>query len=240
MNKHHLFNPSPKRHYLPCSKMAELLSDHHVIFLLIFRFEIPLGIGEKTIREVCSENNVDVDTFLFLVHFILFGDGKGQCNLLEKVDINHLIRFLGNSHNYFLEKRLPTIKKELLEAVQHTSKDVKYVIEHYFEEYAEEVHLHMKYENEVVFPYAQRLMRGELDPKYNISIFEKKHDQVEFKMLELKSILIKYTPGATEENLHQVLRDLYSCGNELRLHNAVEDYIFTPCIKELESKLQQK
>lgn len=74
--------------------MANLVSDYYSMFLLIFRFDIPLGVGEKTIREVCEENDVDLDTFLFIVHFVLFREGKGQSNLSQKLSIPLVIKFL--------------------------------------------------------------------------------------------------------------------------------------------------
>ena len=40
------------RHYSPHSKMADLVSEHYNILLLIYRFDIPLGVGERTIKEI--------------------------------------------------------------------------------------------------------------------------------------------------------------------------------------------
>ncbi len=50
--------------YTPSHKMSDLATPHFRILLVLNRFGIGLGFGEKTIAEVCNENNVDVETFL--------------------------------------------------------------------------------------------------------------------------------------------------------------------------------
>lgn len=228
------------KHYSPSTKMAELISDHYSMLLLILRFEIPLGMGEKTISEVCEENNLDLETFLFIVHFILFREGKGQSNLSDRLSLPLIIKFLKNSHKYFLEHRLPSIREKLVEATEEAPEEIKFVINRYYHQYEQEVHQHMEYENNVVFPYVEQLLAGHKKPNYNISTFEQRHDQVEMKMMELKNIFIKYyNVGTAEFKLNNVLHELFSCGEELRDHNAVEDDIFIPAVLEIEQRLLQ-
>ena len=97
----------------------------------------------------------------------------------------------------------------------------------------------MSYENNVVFPYVENLLKGEASPSYAIQIFEQKHDQVELKMLELKNILIKYYTGGDPLRMNNALHELYTCGDELYIHNAIEDLIFIPCIKEIEESARK-
>ena len=96
----------------------------------------------------------------------------------------------------------------MVEAISNCPDDVAFVIRRFFDEYAEEVNKHMQYEERVVFPYVKGLLRGERNDKYNISIFRKRHDQVEMKITELKNILIKYYPGAGGYLLNSVLFDI--------------------------------
>lgn len=222
------------KHYSPHTKMADLVSDHYKILLLIYRFDIPLGTGEKTIKEICEEYDVDVETFLFIVHFLLFGEGTGLKELHRKLSLPLIIRFLRNSHSYFLDYRLPEIKRNMMEAISEAPQDIQFVINKYFDEYQQEVYQHMKYENEVVFPYAQSLLDGTKHTSYSISTFEEMHDQVELKMLELKNIFIKYYPMNTDYKVNNILHDLFTCSDELHNHNDVEDHVFIPIVRELE------
>lgn len=115
-------------------------------------------------------------------------------------------------------------------------KDVAFVIRRFFDEYAEEVHKHMSYEEKTVFPYVRNLLEGKKDPKYNITIFRKRHDQIEMKITELKNLILKYYPGPDSNLLNSVLFDIFATEQDLASHNRVEDYIFVPAILSLEKQ----
>ena len=230
--------PMTKRHYAPTSKMADLLSDHYNVFLLVFNLGMRLGVGDKTVAEVCKEQKIDLDSFLALVHFLLGDDGKTSAATIAALDLDLLIRFLKSSHVYFLDYRLPQIGAKMDETLREAPKEVKVVMKRFFDEYSVEVHRHMDYENDVVFPYVEGLLRGDPGKGYSIAIFEKKHDQVELKMLELKNILIKYYKGEFNPGLNNLLHELYACGSELKSHNAIEDELFIPAIEALEEDLK--
>lgn len=106
----------------------------------------------------------------------------------------------------------------------------------FFDEYAEEVHKHMSYEEKTVFPYVRNLLEGKKDPKYNITIFRKRHDQIEMKITELKNLILKYYPGPDSNLLNSVLFDIFATEQDLASHNRVEDYIFVPAILSLEKQ----
>ena len=50
--------------------MSELVGDNYSVLLVMSRFGIALGFGEKNIGEVCRQNGVDACTFLTVVNFL--------------------------------------------------------------------------------------------------------------------------------------------------------------------------
>lgn len=50
-------------------KMISLIADNYNILQSLGRFGINLGFGDKTVREVCEDQNVDTYTFLAVVNF---------------------------------------------------------------------------------------------------------------------------------------------------------------------------
>ena len=202
--------------YRETDKMSDLICENYPMVLVMSRFGIALGFGEKNIGEVCRQNGVDACTCL---------------------SIENLIRYLHNAHDYFLNFRLPHIRRKLVDAISGCPEDVAFVITKFFDEYAEEVNKHMSYEERAVFPYVLNLLEGKRDPKYNITIFRKRHDQIEMKITELKNILIKYYPGAGTNMLNSVLFDIFATEEDLASHTRVEDYLFVPAILALEKQL---
>ena len=225
--------------YRVTDKMSDLICENYPMVLVMSRFGIALGFGEKNIGEVCRQSGVDACTFLTVVNFLADEvnvpvDNRSYPNL----SIEQLIIYLHNAHDYFLNFRLPQIRRKLVTAIEGCSKDVAFVIMKFFDEYAAEVNKHMSYEERSVFPYVKNLLEGKKDPKYNISIFSKRHDQVEMKITELKNIIIKYYPGAGTNMLNSVLFDIFATEEDLTSHARVEDYLFVPAILALEKEFQ--
>ena len=54
-------------------KMIDLISDNYGMLQGLGAFGIRLGFGDKTVEEVCQEQNVDCYTFLSVVNFIING-----------------------------------------------------------------------------------------------------------------------------------------------------------------------
>lgn len=212
-------------------RMCDLVCDRYPVLQVMSRFGIALGFGDKSIAEVCADNRVDTATFLAVVN-LLMNHGLGE-ELADGVSVRALTDYLHNSHGYFLNFRLPAIRRKLIEAVDCAQNDVAFAILRFFDEYVAEVQRHMAYEEERVFPYVEKLLAGERQSDYSMEIFRRHHDQVDAKLRELKNIIIKYYPSGSTNELNGVLFDIFTCEQELASHNAVEDEIFVPAVERL-------
>ncbi|HIX27814.1 MAG TPA: hemerythrin domain-containing protein [Candidatus Barnesiella excrementigallinarum] len=219
------------------NRMSDLVCDNYPVLLVMSRFGIALGFGDKTIGQVCEECEVHIGTFLAVVNLLL-DEGDAE-DYKGDISVEALLGYLHNSHDYFLNFRLPTIRRNLLGAIDCGQKDIAIAILRFFDEYVAEVQKHMRYEETTVFPYVTSLLRGVRGGEYSIAVFRKRHDQVEAKLTELKNILIKYYPASSTNELNGVLFDIFTCEQDLASHNYIEDYLFVPAIQELERKIEQ-
>ena len=55
-------------------KLADIIAANHNVILLLPRFGIPLGFGEKTVKEVCRDCGVDDHFFLTVCNIYTFDD----------------------------------------------------------------------------------------------------------------------------------------------------------------------
>lgn len=221
--------------YKATDSMSDLISENYRMLLVMSRFGISLGFGDRNIGEVCRAHQVDTDTFLVVVNMLL-EEGAEPVNP-SRVSLEALMTYLHNSHDYFLQFRLPGIRTKLVEIVGPDNNDLSKAIIGYFDEYVAEVSRHMQYEEDTVFPYVRELIAGKKREGYNIHIFEKQHDQVEARLTEFKQIMIKYYPAKNTNEINGVLFDIFNCEHDLASHNAVEDYLFVPAIAALEEKI---
>lgn len=218
-------------------KMIDLISDNYSMLQGLSAFGIRLGFGDKTVSEICSEQDVDCYTFLTVVNFLINGYTPKETD--DKISVKTLLDYLSASHRYFLDFQLPFIRKKLEETLNQKD-NLAVLILRLYDEYAHDIRLHMKYEEKTLFPYVEALIRGEQMPNYNVDIFSKHHSNTTGKFHELKNIIIKYLPhdGLTNNQLTATLYDIYNNEEWLCNHSNVEEVLFVPAIRLMEQKLK--
>ena len=233
-------NGNMKNHkmYEAGDKMISLIADNYSLLQSLSSFGINLGFGDKSVEETCRDNGVDTYTFLAVVNFTI--NGYVIPDDEHRLSVPTLLHYLEASHVYYLEFQLPFIRKELSDAINKKD-SLGMLIMNIYDEYAREIKRHMKYEEQVLFPYVKSLIDGKLPDDYSIDTFSKHHGAADLKLKELKNIIIKYLPGDMLRNnmLTAALHDIYNNEEWLNLHAQVEDRIFTPAIRRLEQKLRQ-
>lgn len=233
-------------------EMGALICENYAMLLILSIFEIPIGFGEKTVEAVCRERGVDPDTFLAIVNLFVNEELPSEA-VKGAISIPALTDFLRHSHVYFLEYRLPAIRRKLVEIMEGEllaepeagrpagddgldRRHIARLMMRFYDEYVDEVRKHMNYEDEIVFPYVETLLKAKGRPVgYEIAIFSKHHDHVENKLTEFKNLIIKYYPAQSSVKINSLLYDLFNCASDLRLHNAVENELYVPAIRIQES-----
>lgn len=219
-------------------KMIDLIGDNYSMLQGLSAFGIRLGFGDKTVREVCREQDVDCYTFLMVVNFLINGYTPKESD--EKISVKTILGYLQASHRYFIDFQLPSIRTKLEESLQKGD-GLATLILRLYDEYAHDIRLHMKYEEKTLFPYVEALLRGEQTSDYNVDIYSKHHSDTKGKFQELKNIIIKYLPhnGLANNQLTATLYDIYNNEEWLLNHSNVEEILFVPAIRILEQKVKE-
>ena len=222
-------------HYSPAEKMATLIADNYRLIQVMTRFGIRVGFGDKTVAEVCRDQNVDCGTFLSVVNFVT--DGYTHADVAGQISVAALMHYLKQSHIYFLDYMLPAIRRKLLDGIRMRTDDVSFLILKLCDEYMSQVRGHMEYEEKTVFLYVDSLLGGSPKEGFSISTYSDHHEEVASSLHELKSIIIKYGPADADANLlNDALYDIYRCEEELTSHCLVEDELLVPSIVRLEQE----
>lgn len=221
-------------------KMSDLIDADYRLLLLLNRLDISLGFGDKSVEEVCVEYGFDVNCFLFLANF-----QSNKCitdveKEFSKLPLEPFLVYLKKSHGYFLDRRLPNIRRKLVLIFESANKKLQNIVLNFFDNYTKEVSDHMIYEDEVVFPYVRTLINKSVDRQYSIDIFEERHNDIEGKMTDLKQILLKYVSSDIDQMLMvNILTELYMSEEELEAHTFIEDQLVIPRVREIEESLRK-
>jgi regulator of cell morphogenesis and NO signaling len=211
--------------YKASDKICELMSHEEDAILIISRFGLEMGVGEQTIDQVCSAHGVHTPTFLAIVNHKVFH----QRAIPADIDIPTLQLYLANAHAYFLDYRLPRLRRSLVEAIMPADPTTKIpgLILRCYDEFVEEIRTHIAHEN-----------AGQFD--------KHEHDdqRITDKLTEIKNLIIKYYPGEVERpktaslqeestatyHLISVMSDLWHTEQDFADHCAIEDDILRPAL----------
>jgi len=222
-------------------RMESLITTNYRLLNMLSRFGISLGVGDKSVEEVCRMNGVDCSTFLAVVN--LFNNPEAPQDDVQ-FSMEDLIIYLQKSHAYYLDYKLPAIRVALEKAIAGGGKEMQYLILNYFDDYAAEVARHMNQENDEVFPYISKLIESSkngiaLQGGKNQHIFSEQHNSIDVRLGELIDIIVKYYPGGATNDLNTVLYDIFVCQQDLENHNLIEDVLLVPKVKEMEEALKE-
>ena len=196
---------------------------------IISRFGLEMGVGEQTIEQVCDAHGVHTPTFLAVVNYKVFH----QRAIPKDIDVPTLQQYLQNAHTYFLDFRLPRLRRALIEAIIPADPTTKIpgLILRCYDEFAEEIRIHIEHENE-----------GLLD--------EHEHDdqRITDKLTEIKNLIIKYYPSQSQSQsqssitylLISVMSDLWHTQQDFEDHCAIEDDILRPAISHRTSTVSRR
>lgn len=219
-------------------KMANMVNEFHDIILVLPRFGINLGFGDRSVAEVCNMYNVDVALFL-MVGNIYGVEGYYPESILNEQQLKALIDYLMKSHRYYLDERVGHIGNHLLHIANSIEPKFDNILKKFFDDYRTEVASHFSFEEDSVFPYIDSLLKGEEKVTFSIRQFEENHSNIEDKLDDLINIIVKYLPGdSLPRERTSVLFDLFRLSSDLKKHALIEDYLLAPSVEALENEMK--
>ncbi len=224
-------------------RMADIVHVNQRLLLVIERFGISLGFGDKSIAEVCSKYQLNT-AFVLLVINVFNDHSFAVSELLSKEYTPQLINYLKNGHKYFLMDKLPYISELIDKFIERTENPDTRLLHAFFKEYMNEVIEHMNLEERTVFPYILALF-GKLNGeavneellRYRINDFIDNHSNIEEKLDDLKHLLIKHFPPTKDRFYrNQILLELFDLEYDLNDHNGLEERVLAPIVRTLEKE----
>jgi regulator of cell morphogenesis and NO signaling len=227
------------------TQISDVILNNPYIILLLEHFGLDMPLQEKSVNDICSENNIN--TRLFITFTNLYnGIQHDFVEPFSLKDTLTIIDYLRNSHRYYSEEIYPNIL-ETIRLLKSTNKNKEMdLVERFFDEYMDEVAEHFRYENDIVFPYVTALYEKLLDSShqgslrlYSVEEYKVHHDDIQEKLNDLKNLLIKYLPQKNDRTIRRkLLFSLSELEYDLNIHSKIEDYILIPMVAHMELELK--
>ncbi len=223
----------------PDTKVLEIIEENHSILLFMEHLEIDFSVGEKSVRELCLDSNVDLNLFLIIAN-MYNGFYPDRDEVYAIRDISAVIRLLKNSHHFFKYDKYSEIKNCLIILKQlYDTEDVQ-LVEKFFDDYFKEVVEHLDYEDDTAFPYFLALLESNRklpESKFKVSVYKENHSDIETKLADLKNLLLKYIDLRGNLSVRRkFLVSLYELESDLNVHSLIEELILLPLIARVEKE----
>ena len=131
-------------------KLEDLLKINTQLILMLPRFKMDLGFGDKKVQEVCKERNIPTSMFLAICNVYTFDHYTPSPKEIQEIDENILIEYLQISHDYYLNQRLTHIKKHIEKIADNAGK-IGDVLKEFFSNYSHEMEKHFQMEEMRLF-----------------------------------------------------------------------------------------
>ncbi|OGU81891.1 MAG: hypothetical protein A2499_01090 [Stygiobacter sp. RIFOXYC12_FULL_38_8] len=224
----------------PEMKISSLIFENPSLLLLMEHLEMDFIVHEKTVKQLCATNNISEELFLIFAN-LYNGFQPTEHQNLTREDLTTIIKFLKNSHNYYENEKYPEIRSYFEQLHEQNNSAEIQLIEKFFDEYFKEVKEHLHYENRVAFPYFYRLLKNEpsgnteKQEKYSVSEYQEHHTDIEFKLNDLKELLLKHVPVKNDRVLRRkIITSLCELENDLNIHSTIEETILIPLVSKIE------
>ena len=232
-------NLPQQRLYTENMKLADLLESDYRLLSIVSRLRIPLGFGETTVGEMCRRHGLSTELFLLICRiYASDGDFVPAPDHLTVGDLADIMKYLHRSHSYYSETVIPRLGSKIGEMMDACDAIHRKILNTFYSDYCREVANHFEYEEQTVFPYIEALLAGETPAGHGYSIekFEENHSDIDAKLSDLKSIIIKYLPDCCPAEVrYEILFDIFRFEEDLTRHTEIENNVLIPLVEKLES-----
>lgn len=232
-------------------KLADVIDKNNSLLPVINRLGIKLGFGDKTIKEICGEQTVNLGFFLDIIN-IFHNENYFPKKQLLDYPINLVTNYLSQTHQYYIEFILADIERNLKILAEQDKNEHLHIVmlQSFYIKFKDSFIHHTRHEEKMIFPYACLLddltnSRIEQLPDQFHEMagidFEHEHSLIDEKMSDLKNIIIKYLPPFYNPIImNALLHTLFLFEKDLKNHAQIEDRILIPKINHLKQLVNRK
>ena len=213
-------------------KLCDVILNEPSIIPVINRFGIILGVGDKSIRTVCEEKNLDCEFFVTILNTFINEDYFPE-NRLKSFCATQILDYLTPTPSYYQQFQIPNIERHFNSLISQSDSDNNNLelMKQFFEELKKELLSRIEHDRTSWFP-AIRAAAEQLQGEYYGEHIHYDHDEpdsLEEKLDDLKSLFVIHLRGEYDLNLcHGVIFALYSLEKDIKQHNRIRNRILRP------------
>ena len=195
----------------PHSVVADVLAKHNELIPVFNRFGVRLGVGDKTVSDICTEHELNIDFVLTMLN-VYINETYLPDSVLSLFEVEQIAEYFQRTVENYLHDLVPNIEKHLNAFIALSGAENREfgVLRGLFVQFKEKL--------------TNSLQNG----------VNQNNNFPDDLLHDLKSILIKHVSGEYNQNLcHAVIFSISSLEKDLSVHNRLCNKILRPKLDKL-------
>lgn len=220
----------------PDTKLCEVIVDEPSVVPVINRFDIVLGVGDRTIKSICKEKGIDTSFFITILNAFIHESFFLE-NVTGAFNAGDVVDYLRKTNNSYLRNQLPNIERHFAALISRSDSNNNLpLLFNFYREVKTEIERHIDSDNQW-FDAIISAEQSNSEVSVAGNAVQAESDSIEDKLSDLINMFVIHLRGDYDRNLcHAVLFAVISLEKDIRQNNRIRNRVLRPLVDALNSR----
>lgn len=220
----------------PDTKLCEVIVDEPSVVPVINRFDIVLGVGDRTIKSICKEKGIDTSFFITILNAFIHESFFLE-NLTGAFNAGDVVDYLRKTNNSYLRNQLPNIERHFAALISRSDSNNNLpLLFNFYREVKTEIERRIDSDNQW-FDAIISAEQSNSEVSVAGNAVQAESDSIEDKLSDLINMFVIHLRGDYGRNLcHAVLFAVISLEKDICQNNRIRNRVLRPLVDALNSR----
>ena len=220
----------------PDTKLCEVIVDEPSVVPVINRFDIVLGVGDRTIKSICKEKGIDTSFFITILNAFIHESFFLE-NVTGAFNAGDVVDYLRKTNNSYLRYQLPNIERHFAALISRSDSNNNLpLLFNFYREVKTEIERRIDSDNQW-FDAIISAEQSNSEVSVAGNAVQAESDSIEDKLSDLINMFVIHLRGDYDRNLcHAVLFAVISLEKDIRQNNRIRNRVLRPLVDALNSR----
>lgn len=220
----------------PDTKLCEVIVDEPSVVPVINRFDIVLGVGDRTIKSICKEKGIDTSFFITILNAFI-NESFFLENVTGAFNVGDVVDYLRKTNNSYLRNQLPNIERHFAALISRSDSNNNLpLLFNFYREVKTEIERRIDSDNQW-FDAIISAEQSNSEVSVAGNAVQAESDSIEDKLSDLINMFVIHLRGDYDRNLcHAVLFAVISLEKDICQNNRIRNRVLRPLVDALNSR----
>ena len=220
----------------PDTKLCEVIVDEPSVVPVINRFDIVLGVGDRTIKSICKEKGIDTSFFITILNAFIHESFFLE-NVTGAFNAGDVVDYLRKTNNSYLRNQLPNIERHFAALISRSDSNNNLpLLFNFYREVKTEIERRIDSDNQW-FDAIISAEQSNSEVSVAGNAVQAESDSIEDKLSDLINMFVIHLRGDYDRNLcHAVLFAVISLEKDICQNNRIRNRVLRPLVDTLNSR----